>query len=271
MSLDGPLGAFTDAFMSKMMEVELAEATYIQAIGGRYDRPIGAACGIHPELPHPAFNPALNLDAQGQDVTAFVHRIEETYAQVGAAPMFVCSPLSQPNDIALLIQVRGLVELQRRLWMELSNAPPSMPDDPRLRVDLCSDPRLWSETGALGFEAPMSRGLLERLAAYTLKARSHRLFIAHFAGEPAGVAEMSVDEGIAVIRRVAVLPKFRKRPVARALVHEACEAAYKFDAFRTLTRIIVGSAAQEVFESLGFAGSHLSTDLVREFPPFLMD
>ncbi len=74
-----------------------------------------------------------------------------------------------------------------------------------------------------------------------------------------------------MIRRVAVLPKFRTRPIARGLVHQACEAAYGFDAFRTLTRIIVGSAAREVFESLGFAGSHMSTDLVRDFPPFLMD
>ncbi len=219
MELGGPLSRFTEAVVAKLIEVEAAEGAYIEAMGGTLEEVVGAVCAVHEQLPHPAFNAALSLDTEGQDVGAFIRRIESTYAPRALPFQVVCSPLSRPPDLAFLLTTRGYLVLARRLWMELNQRPPSNPEAPRLTVEGTRDTRMWAETCASGLETPGARGMLEAVAAHTLKAPNHGLLVARLEGRPVGAVEVSVDKGVAVLRRLAVVPRARERPVARALVH----------------------------------------------------
>jgi GNAT superfamily N-acetyltransferase len=183
----------------------------------------------------------------------------------------VCSPLSHPPDLEYLLATRGYLLLARRLWMELNQRPPSDPEVPRLAAEETRDIHVWAQTCASGLETPGARGMLEAVAAHTLKAPDHGLLVARWEGRPVGAVEVSVDKGVTVLRRLAVVPQARERPVARALVHAACEFGYEHDAYRTLTRIFSGAGAESLMESLGFGGTHLTADLVLSYPPYLLD
>lgn len=271
MGLDGPLGVFADAVLGKMLEIEQAEVAYHRALGARVEQPIGAACVVNGQLPHPAFNAAFSLDAEGQDPTAFVHQVELVFARERLPFQFVTTPISRPPDLARTIGSRGYSVASRRTWMELMVAPPTAPDDPRIEVDPTHDAPAWAQTAAAGLEAPPAVALLTRLGEITGKAQGHTLFHATYLGDPAGACEVAVDNGIAVIRRLAVKRPYRAREVARALLHAVCEAAYANDAFRIIVRAFHGAGAEPLFESYGFVGMQISEELTRELPPFLLD
>lgn len=271
MGLDGPLGVFADAVLGKVLEIERAEVAYHRAIGARVEQPIGAVCVVNPELTHPAFNAAFSLDAEGQDATAFLHQVELVFARERVPFQLVATPISRPPDLARLIASRGYAAASKRTWMELMVAPPTAPDDPRIEVDPAEDVRAWAQTAAEGLEAPMAIDLLARLAEKSRRAPGHKLLSATYLGESAGACEVAVDDGIAVIRRIAVKRAYRPREVARALLHSACEAAYANDAFRIIVRVFQGAGAEPLFESYGFVGMQISEEFARELPPFLLD
>lgn len=271
MSIEGPLGAFADAVLYKMLEVEQAEAGYTRAIGGRVEELVGARCAVHKQLPHPAFNTAFTLDAEGQQPQAFVQQVERLYAREGLPYQFSVTPMSQPPGLGALLAEQGYVVASRRSWMELMVAPPSAPPDPRIQVGPAEDAGVWARTVAQGIESPAADALLLPLAAATARCPTHRLLLARYAGVEAGGCEVSVDEGIAVVRHLAVRRPFREREVARALLHAACEAAYRLDGFRVVIRVFHGSGAEDLFESFGFGGMQLSEDYVRTYPAFLLD
>src|SRR6267143_880940 len=204
MSLDGPLGAFTDAVLGKLIELEESEGEYIRALGGRVERGIGANLLIHPTLRHPAFNCVLGIDAEGQDANAYVRRIQGTYAAAGLPHQFVVTPLARPVDIAESLTARGYLTASERLWMELMGTPPTKPGDPRLEVSATHEAVLWAQTAAAAMDAPSAEPLLYDLAQRTAKAKTHALLLARFGGSPAGACEVSVDGGVATIRRLGV-------------------------------------------------------------------
>lgn len=271
MELDGPLRAFADAALSKLVEVDVAEAAYHAALGARVEEVTGATCVVNRALPHPAFNAALWLDAEAQDPTEFVQRIERVFAPEGVPFEFVVTPVTRPVDLSKAIVGRGYEAISSRTWTELMVDPPSKPDDPRLRVFEADDTAAWAEVVARGSEAPHAFDLLCRLADLTARAKGHRLFVATYMGEPAGGLEMSCDEGIAFVRRLGVKARFRMRDVARALLHFGCEAAYADGGFRILARALDGTGAQRLLESFGFVGMQISQELARERPAFLLD
>ena len=271
MGLDGPLGVFVDAVTGKMMELERAEVAYHQAMGATVERAIGAICVVNPGLPHAAFNAAINLDGEAQDITQYVHRIETLFARARVHHQFVATPISRPPDIAASILDRGYILASRRTWLELMGAPPTMPDDPRIEILPASDAKEWAHVVAEGLEAPHAYDLLVQVALRSAKAPNHFLLFATYFGEPAGACEVGVDEGVATIRRLAVRAPFRHRDVARALLNAACVGAYARDAFRIITRVFQGRGGERILESFGFVGMQVSEELTRDPPPFLMD
>jgi len=271
MGLDGPLRAFADAALSKLIEVDRAEVAYHEAIGARVEKAIGAVCVANPALPHPAFNAAFSLDAEGQDPTEFVHRIELVFARDGVPFEFVATPVTRPYDLGPAIVARGYEAISSRTWTELMVDPPSEPDDPRLRVFEADDIAAWAEAVAKGLEEPHAFDLLCRLGDLTERAEGHRLFVATYMGELAGGVEVSCDEGIAFVRRLAVKRRFRMRDVARALLHFGCESAYAGGGFRILARALDGTGTERRLESFGFVGMQISWELARERPAFLLE
>lgn len=271
MSLDGPLGAFTDSVITKMLEAERAEGAYIRGLGGRCEELIGAVCAIHPGLPHPAFNFAHLLDAEGHDPTVFFHRAELAYARERLPFGFLVTPISRPADLARLLGERGYAAASPQTWMELMLPPPSSPPDLRISVSPTDDRGVWARAVALGLESPASEPLLFDLAKASARSRTHVLLLARYAGVPAGGCEVSVEDGIGVVRRLAVLRAHRAREVTRALLHSACESAFALDAFRLLTRVFHGTGAEALLESFGFAGMQITDAWVRRYPAFLLD
>ena len=271
MGLDGPLGVFVDAVTGKMMEIERAEVAYHVAMGATAERTIGAVCVVNPGLPHAAFNAAWSLDAEAQDVTEFVHRVEVLFARNRVHHQFVATPITRPPDLADAILARGYSLASRRTWMELMVAAPTAPDDPRIEVWQATDAAQWARVVAEGMEAPHAYDLLVQVALRSARAPGHFLLFATYFGEPAGACEVGVDDGVATIRRLAVRAPFRQREVARALLHHACEGAYQRDAFRVLTRVFQGGGAERAIEAYGFVGMQISEELTRDPPPFLMD
>ncbi len=271
MGLDGPLGTFVDAVTGKMIELERAEVAYHRSMGARVEQAIGATCVVNGALPHAAFNAAFGLDAEAQDTTEFVHRVELIFARERAHFQFVATPISRPADLADGIRARGYEVASRRTWMELMVAPPTAPDDPRIEVTQPQDAGSWARVVAEGMEAPHALDLLVEIAQRSARAPGHALLFATYFGEPAGACEVAVDDGVGTIRRLAVRAPFRRREVARALLHAACEAAYARHAFKMVTRVFAGVGAEAVYESYGFVGMLVSEELTREFPPFLLD
>lgn len=271
MGLDGPLGVFVDAVTGKMMELERAEVAYHAALGAQVEKTIGAMCVVNPGLPHAAFNAAWTLDAEAQDITQFIHRVELLFARANVHHQFVTTAISRPLGLPEEILARGYGIASRRTWMELMLAPPTQPDDPRIEITQPKDLAAWARVVAEGMEAPHAFDLLAALAQRTSRAPDHFLLFATYFGEPAGACEVAVDEGVGTLRRLAVRAPFRQREIARALVHAACEGAYARDAFKMVTRVFHGSGAERVLEAFGFVGTQISEEMTRDPPPFLTD
>jgi GNAT superfamily N-acetyltransferase len=271
LALDGPLRVFVDAVTGKMIELERAEVTYHQAMGATVERGLGAVCVVNPGLPHAAFNAAINLDGEAQDLNQYVHRIETLYARARVHHQFVATPITRPPDLAAAILERGYSLASRRTWLELMGAPPTAPDDPRIEILPAFDAAEWARVVAEGLEAPHAFDLLVQVALRSAKAPNHFLLFATYFGEPAGACEVGIDDGVATIRRLAVRAPFRQRDVARALINAACVGAFARDAFRIITRVFQGRGGERLLESYGFVGMQVSEELTRDPPPFLMD
>lgn len=271
MGLDGPLGVFVDAVTGKMMELERAEIAYHAALGAVVERAIGAVCVVNPGIPHAAFNAAWNIDAEGQDPSEYVHRIETLFARARVHHQFVTTPISRPPEIAAAILDRGYAVASRRTWMELMVAPPTAPDDPRIEIFTADDAGAWARIVAEGMEAPHAYDTLVQVALRSARAPGHFLLLATYFGEPAGACEVAVDDGVGTIRRLAVRAPFRQRDVARALISKGIEGAYARDAFKIITRVFQGRGGERFLESFGFVGMQVSGELTRDPPPFLLD
>jgi GNAT superfamily N-acetyltransferase len=260
-----------DSVTGKMMDLERAEVAYHRAMGAQVDKAIGAVCVVNLDLPHAAFNAAWSLDAEGQDPTEFVHKIELIFARARVHHQFVATPISRPADLAEAILARGYGLASRRTWMELMTKPPSAPDDPRIEVWQANDAAPWARVVAEGLEAPHAYDLLVQVGLRSARAPGHFLLFATYFGEPAGACEVAVDDGVGTVRRLAVRAPFRQREVARALLHAACEGAYARDAFRMVTRVFQGRGGERGLEAYGFVGMQVSEELTRDPPPFLLD
>lgn len=271
MPLDGPLGSFADAVLVKVIELEQADASYVGSIGGRVEKGIGAIFTLHPGLLHPSFNQVLGVDAEGQEIGTFIARLDSVFAAERLPYQVVFNAVSRPAFIAQALGGWGFARASRRLWMELMGTSPFPSGDLRISVEATDDLSLWAQALAEGLALTDHREFLLRVAKAAARHPNHALLLARYGRQPAGTCEVSVDEGIAFIRRVCVLPAFYQKEIARGLLHAACEAAYGLNAFRVATKAFHGTGAEAIFERLGFTGLHVSEEMVREYPPFLLD
>lgn len=266
----GPLATFTSAAAARVAELENAEASYIQALGGLKEEGVDALATVHPQLRHPAYNVVFGLRTASSDNDGTLDRLEQMYRRLDLPFQVTVSPTADPGMVPVL-RGRGYAKMAERIWMEVIESLPRRPRDPRLNAWTTKDTYEWSRTVSEAVGAPEAAPFFENVAARTVYIPRHRLVLAYFADEPAGGLELSADNGVGFIRHIGVLPRFRGKGVALMLLHEACLLMDDVKVVRIATRAFAGTRAVDLFERYGFQASHITEDYVLKMPRFLMD
>ena len=266
-----PLDDFANAVTAEIAEFEVAEAQYVEALGGTLTETADAVVVRHPTLLHPAFNGALHLTSTPRKFDAFLDRLDADFQRANVPYGIMTSPASTPYDAAERLAARGFLSVGARVWMEVEESVPTPPYDERISVRLTQDPGLWASTVAAGVGLVRELEFLRRLARESRESQSHRLLLASIKGVPAGACEVARDNGIVFVRHLAVTPPSRRQGVAHALLFRAFELAEELKTVRLATRVMAGSGVDRLFERYGFVGSHISETFVRARPPFALD
>jgi GNAT superfamily N-acetyltransferase len=266
----GPLATFAAAAAARVAELENAEADYIASIGGLREEGVDTLATVHPQLRHPAYNVVFGLTAEAAGPGGSLDRLEEMYARLHLPFQVTVSPTGGAG-VPQVLEGRGYRLMAKRVWLEVIESLPGRPRDGTLSARTTKDTVRWARTVANAVGAPAAAPLFEAVAGRSVYLPRHRLILAFVGDEPAGGLELTSGDDVGFLRHIGVLPEFRGRGVALALLHEACLLMDEVKAVRIATRAFAGTPAVGLLERYGFQASHLSQDFVLQEPPFLMD
>jgi GNAT superfamily N-acetyltransferase len=268
---DGASKETATAVGSDAAELELAEARYIQSIGGSLEQHPEGLIVVHPRLAHSALNGVRNLTSSKETVGAFVDGVEARFRAQQTPFSIVTTPVSEPPEACALLERRGYRCASRWMWMEAQESVQPGPHDSAIVAGPTGDFEEWAETEAALMAIPSQLEFLAGLARASASAPRHTILLARYRGRAAGACEVTADGAVAFIRHYGVLKEFRPKGVARALLASACQTIGDFEGKRVATRVFAGTGADLLLERYGFLRSHVSDEYVREPPLFPMD
>ncbi len=270
-SRPGPFDLIAAAAQAEVAELEIAEARYIKALGGKVQEHAEGLLASHPTLLHPTYNTVLNLCSTEETFGDFLSSIEAHFLDAGAPFSVLTSPASLPPDLVERLEARGYFRMSQKLWLEVMETVPPRPEDPAVEAKVTTDIDTWAATVAEGVGLTAFTPFVRDLAKATCAVPSHRLILATYKGRPVGGCEVAVDNSMAMLRHLSVIEPFRHKGIALSMLGEAYELLNDLKVVRLVTRVFQGSGAERVLERYGFVAGHLSEEYVREMPPFFMD
>ncbi len=261
----------TAAAQAEVAELEIAEARYIKALGGKVLEHTEGLLASHPTLLHPTYNTVLNLCSTDEGFGDFLSFVEAHFRETRAPFSFLTSPASLPPDAVDRLEARGYFRMSQKLWLELMQTVPPRPDDPAIEAQETPDIDTWAETVAAGVGLSAYADFVRQLGRATHLAPFHRLLLATYKGRPAGGCEVSVDNSMAMLRHLSVVEAYRHKGIALAMLREAYELLEDLKVVRLVTRVYAGTGAERILERYGFVASHISEEYVCLMPPFFVD
>jgi GNAT superfamily N-acetyltransferase len=268
---EAPSEAFARAVGADVAELEVAEARYIQSIGGSLAKREGGLVVSHPRLRHPAYNGVLNLTSTNEAFDEFIGSVEEQFGKMETPFSVVTSPVSRPANARARLEARGYRRSCRRMWMELTESVTQRPHDAQIAVRPTPDLDVWAQTAAAALGIPGHVDFLAGLAQESVRAPHQKLLLATHRGHPAGACEVTADNRVAFIRQFGVIEEYRSRGIAGALLASACEAVGDLKVVRMATRVFAGTGTELLLERYGFGRRHISEEYVKGSPGFPVD
>lgn len=175
----------------------------------------------------------------------------------GTRPIVCACPLADAS-LAWLLDEQGFsaASFDDVLVCELSADddfdPPAAGVEIR-RAETDDDRAAWAALVAAAFAAPDPPSPAEvRLGRSAAVNPDSQLFTAYVNGEPAGVGELFIGDGIGLLTADATMPAFRRLGVQSSLQRARLEAARDAGCTLAMSEAMPGSASQRNMERLGF-------------------
>ena len=232
---------------------ETSNAEAARRMGGEtWERADVLAIFSRPELGS-GLNFAGRVRSREMPIEQVVDEIGQWFTRRGSAPHFRVSPLTQPSNLAQILERRDFVRTEAETQMVRAAEDTEPAPNPRITIEPVEkrDLTLWvgiQHRGFNGLGAPSE--LMLEMARNTAKAKSNRLYLARLDGEPVGAGVLGAWAGVHGIYGVATLPEARGQGVATALVRHMVR-----DADRDMPLCLqaeTGSSTQRWYERLGF-------------------
>jgi len=183
---------------------------------------------LTPDVPNPFFNSIIRtrLSPVPHEARAAIQRIIQPYDDVFLPMMWWLSPLSQPFNLADLLQAEMFhLETHPSLWLPLARLTPPTPTPPTFRITrVQSDEvlRQWIKVNSAPYD------FLDYIneaffTGYSGQGYGADVPLRHYIGwlddVPVGCSTMLLASGVAGIYSVATLPDARGRGIGTAMTH----------------------------------------------------
>jgi ribosomal protein S18 acetylase RimI-like enzyme len=228
-----------------LLGAELAEDPYL-----------GATVIRHRD-PGPGFNVAALIRWPATEVDRRLAELESRMREDDRWPSVIVSDgLSEPADLAELLQSRGWVRLTGELTMFTRHAPVVPHLDPGLRMEAVTGASALESTTLENsvFGLPQATlGEQAELLAQAVDSGAIRAFLLRLVREPVATARLAPGNGIAGLHGIAVAAQHRRRGYGRMITAVATRAGLVTG--RGLVWLSVdesNGAAIELYRSLGY-------------------
>ena len=207
---------------------------------------------VTPSFRDGSFNGVSRSVLTASEVEPAIDRTLDEYRALGLKFRWAVPPGSQPDDLADRLARRGLeARWVRAMACATSSLPPAA--DPDIRVEEVGerDVDVYTQIMAEGWSTdPAPLDAVHR-AVLRDPGRCHRLFLALYRGEPAGVASYAAFPRSVHLLGAVVLPKYRRRGLYHAMVTARMRAAAVRG--RTLaTSQALDATSGPLLETMGF-------------------
>lgn len=262
---------FADRALAKRLEGLTAREMWHFARAAHEVRPETEACAIDVAGGVAAFvgpgspvNQAFGLGFCGEVTEEDIALVERFYSWRGARAKVGVCPLADPT-LLLSLGARGWMpdEFEHVLARELERDEEWPHSDVEVRECTADERDLWARAVSVGFAAPALPTQAELDLGQVVAAREDAiLYLAWIDGEPAGTAELVIEDGVGWLSADTTLPPFRRRGVQTALQVERLKRAAEADCELAVTEARPGSDSQRNMERRGFRIVYTRVDMV---------
>ncbi|MDZ7639055.1 MAG: hypothetical protein U5J83_12545 [Bryobacterales bacterium] len=236
--------------------------------GGFASREIGGAMAMFDGTESPITQSfGLGVLSHGSDEE--LAELEAFFAERGAAVNHEVSPLAGVDLHARLCRRRYVpVEFTSVLIQELHGARAACGEDApetgsgspgtdsmvRVRQIAAGEERVWAETSARGWaeDHPQLVDFLHDIGEVMASTEGTWCLLAEVDGQPAGVASLRCDAGVALFNGASTVPALRRRGVQRALLAARLRLAAEQQCDLAMMCAQPGSTSQRNAERQGF-------------------
>ncbi len=167
---------------------------------------------------------------------------------------FTLSPLDRPADLAERLKRRGFAFDLQAVAMNCDRTAQSVaPGSIRIEEPGPGRYEVWCGTMCRAFDFPDDVGALSRTV---LDIPEVRLYLAWVDGKPAGTSLLYSKYDMGCVDFVGTLPQYRRKGVASALTARAVADSRAMGNRWTGLEVAAGSAAEKVYEGIGFRPIH---------------
>ena len=165
--------------------------------------------------------------------------------------IFTLSPLDRPANFAEHLRRRGFVESTLSSAMVYDAASPRIAIETGAELSLAEpdDYDAWADVMCRSFEQPSEKGDVGRTVLMT---PADRRYLVRLSGKPVGSTLLNSQDGMGYLDFVGVLPEYRRRGIASALVRRAVADSLDMGNRWTTLETATGSSAERLYQSLGF-------------------
>jgi GNAT superfamily N-acetyltransferase len=254
------------AVLARRLETAEAESAAAYAAvqpGSALERCCGG-CAVFVGVGSP-LTQAIGIGMNGAVAAQELDRLEEFFRSRGTPPVIDLCPLADPSLIEA-ISARGyrLTEFNTRLVRETGEPLPAVPFAVSVREAGPADESAWVRVLAQGFLERDNVNDDERHVGEILfRMRTSRCYLASVAGELAGAAAMSIQDGVGLLFADATRVAWRGRGAHQALIAARLQRAQAEGCEWVTASTLPGSGSQRNYERLGFRVIYTKVQVTR--------
>ena len=231
--------------------IQANEIVYWSQLSAVHARP-GGLFFLHASYPRPPVNSVRAVRvAPGQEL-AFALAARRFFARRGYAAQMQIDPWVASDPLRATLSRAGWLRTHDIAVMAAPPAVHRIERSPELSIHVAAPDEMvvWLRILARCFDLPEEPSLLAALQRGFAQGTATS-YLGQWNGEPAACAQLLTVEGVGGIYAVGVLPAFRRRGIARALVAYLMQMAQATCEHLCL-QAVAESEAERLYRSLGF-------------------
>ena len=216
-------------------------------------------------VPHPILNGVSQAQLAGGGIEERIDQLLEPF-QARKLPMhWVVSPLSEPADLGVRLQARGLSYANDQPVMAMDLADLAKGDDQPLpaglehaatQIQRVADAEMleaWLRPFGLGYRLPdpVARTLADIFAWHLDRSEPYSHYLGLLDGQPVACSSLLLAAGVAGVYNVAVLPEARRRGFGTAMTLVPLRQAWA-EGYRAAI-LFTSPMGYDLYRRLGFS------------------